>query len=286
MTAPFAVDLCGYRAKTGAPSTSDAGDPGSIEWGHALFEELGVPRDKPELKNIGTQLEDAALAYLLTIAPQLVMRRSQSIRQFAQYQHLGAYQQFQNEYRGPSQSLSDVEAYLEGLTKSRERTGALRSLRKAIKAADADHQVVLELIAATAEESLLKLDLTIADADATPRLLLAASCKWSLRTDRAQDCITQGNKLAAMRRGSLPHFAVLTMEPRPAMLRLLAYGSGAVDCVYHVALPDLRRAALKLDQRKGTKSAREQRESLERMVAQGRLRDFDALAGEVRRIKP
>ena len=49
VTAPFAVDLCGYRAKTGAPSTSDAGDKGSIEWGHALFDELCVPEGKPEV---------------------------------------------------------------------------------------------------------------------------------------------------------------------------------------------------------------------------------------------
>ncbi|WP_353889670.1 NgoMIV family type II restriction endonuclease, partial [Campylobacter coli] len=66
-----------------------------------------------------------------------------------------------------------------------------------------------------------------------PRLELALSAKWSLRTARAPDCVSQGAQRVAQRRGRMPHFAVITREPRPAMLRILADGSGAVDCVYH-----------------------------------------------------
>ena len=45
--------------------------------------------------------------------------------------------------------------------------------------------------------------------------------------------------MAALRRGRMPHFAVVTMEPRPYMLNLLGGGSGDVDCVYHLDLPAL-----------------------------------------------
>lgn len=71
---------------------------------------------------------------------------------------------------------------------------------------------------------MLKLDVSV-----------EAPARRSPRTDRAQDYVSQGYKLVSLRRGHMPHFAVVTMEPRPSMLRLLADGSGSVDCVYHVA---------------------------------------------------
>lgn len=157
-------------------------------------------------------------------------------------------------------------------------------MTKAQRAAARDHQIVEQLQAAMPQESLLKIDLAIADREAIPRLLVAVSCKWSLRTDRAQDCISQGNKLASLRRGHMPHFAVLTMEPRPAMLKLIAYGSGAVDCVYHVALDELRAAAEKLAATKGTPAARSQQNTLELMIEQGRIRPYGDLQTEVRKL--
>jgi hypothetical protein len=138
-----------------------------------------------------------------------------------------------------------------------------------------------------ARESLLQLDLAISNNVDPPRLLIGLSCKWTLRTDRAQDCVAQGQKLAALRRGHMAHFAVLTIEPRPTMLRLLAYGSGAVDCVYHLALPELLLAARDLVDRatsRTRKSALSQQETLELMVAQRRIRPYSELVSEIRRL--
>ncbi|WP_203802002.1 NgoMIV family type II restriction endonuclease [Actinoplanes couchii] len=83
--------------------------------------------------------------------------------------------------------------------------------------------------------------MTIAEPQAgrLPRLHVALSSKWSLRTDRAQDCVSQGAKLVAQRGGRMPHFGLITMETRPSMLKILGDGSGAVDCVYHLNLPAL-----------------------------------------------
>ena len=78
----------------------------------------------------------------------------------------------------------------------------------------------------------------------------------------------------------MPHCAVLSMEPRPAMLKLLAYGSGSVDCVYHLALPELQQAAEAIEKAKKQQPWRPRHE-LERMVSQGRLRDWDDLVREV-----
>ena len=81
--------------------------------------------------------------------------------------------------------------------------------------------------------------------------------------------------MAALRRGRMPHFAVVTMEPRPYMLNLLGGGSGEVDCVYHLDLPALRTAIAETcvgnPRRRGTL------ETFNRLVAQRRLRDWDEL---------
>ena len=105
----------------------------------------------------------------------------------------------------------------------------------------------------------------------------------SLRTDRAQDCLSQGTKLVSQRRGRMPHFATLTMEPRPAMLALLPDGSGSIDCVYHLDLPSLIPAAHQVHEQRLAANGRgwSPLATLERLVRQDRLRDYDDLTHEV-----
>lgn len=113
-------------------------------------------------------------------------------------------------------------------------------------------------------------------------MLLALSSRWSLDAEQAQHCVAEATGLVTSRRGHTPHVAVLTMAPRPAMLRLLAYESGAVDCVYHRALDEVRRSADQLADRRGERWP--PRASLERMVAQRRLRPYRDLVAEVLRL--
>lgn len=128
-------------------------------------------------------------------------------------------------------------------------------------------------------ESLLRLDVTVSDPKAgrLPELEIGLSLKWSLRTDRAQDCRSQGAKLSALRRGRMPHFAAVTMEPRPYMLNLLGGGSGDVDCVYHLHLPALTEAIEAAYGKKTEKTSQRIVASFERLVEQRRLRDYDEL---------
>ncbi|TGN66781.1 type II site-specific deoxyribonuclease [Nocardioides eburneiflavus] len=128
-------------------------------------------------------------------------------------------------------------------------------------------------------ESLLRLDVTVSDPQANrlPELEIGLSLKWSLRTDRAQDCRSQGAKLSALRRGRMPHFAALTMEPRPYMLNLLGGGSGDVDCVYHLHLPALTQAIEDVYGSQTNKNAQRTYSNFQRLVEQRRLRDYDEL---------
>lgn len=72
-------------------------------------------------------------------------------------------------------------------------------------------------------------------------LLLHASisCKWTIRSDRSQNCRTEALNLIRNRKGKLPHIIVVTAEPLPSRLASIALGTGDIDRVYHFALYEL-----------------------------------------------
>ena len=103
-----------------------------------------------------------------------------------------------------------------------------------------------------------------------PILHASISCKWTLRSDRAQNARSEGLNLVRNRKGRLPHIAVITGEPMPSRIASLALGTGDIDCVYHFALYELRIAleAMGDDDRL---------ETFETMVSGKRLRDISDL---------
>lgn len=68
------------------------------------------------------------------------------------------------------------------------------------------------------------------------------SCKWTLRSDRAQNARSEAINLIRNRKGRAPHIAVVTGEPSPSRIASLALGTGDVDTVYHFALDELQNA--------------------------------------------
>ena len=76
-----------------------------------------------------------------------------------------------------------------------------------------------------------------------PILHASISCKWTMRSDRAQNARSEALNLIRNRKGHLPHTVVVTAEPLPSRLASLALGTGDIDCVYHFALPELLVAA-------------------------------------------
>lgn len=75
----------------------------------------------------------------------------------------------------------------------------------------------------------------------SPTAILHASisCKWTLRSDRAQNARSEALNLIRNRKGALPHIVVVTGEPLPSRIASLALGTGDIDCVYHFALEEL-----------------------------------------------
>lgn len=106
------------------------------------------------------------------------------------------------------------------------------------------------------------------------RLLHATiSCKWTLRSDRSQNARTEALNLIRNRNGHVPHIVVITAEPTPKRIASIAQGTSDLDCVYHIALPELRQAVQ--ESLAGRRS--EQGEDLEMLIAAKRLRDISDL---------
>ena len=80
-------------------------------------------------------------------------------------------------------------------------------------------------------------------------------------------------RLIRNRNGHVPHIVAITAEPMPKRIASIAMGGSDLDCVYHIALPELM-AAVK-ESVEGRKS--EQFEDLEMLVHGKRLRDISDL---------
>jgi hypothetical protein len=96
------------------------------------------------------------------------------------------------------------------------------------------------------------------------------SCKFTMRSDRAQNSRSEALNLIRNRKGRTPHIVVVTAEPLPSRLASLALGTGDLDFVYHIALPELHSAVKK-------RGSPDSRECLDIMIDGKRLRDISDL---------
>ena len=138
------------------------------------------------------------------------------------------------------------------------------------------------VVRATEEDSAINAKGTLVDgqvaklaslrkANGGPDLLHASiSCKWTLRSDRAQNARSEALNLIRNRKGRLPHVVVVTAEPTPNRLASIALGTGDIDCVYHFALHELQQTIENL----GMEDAAE---LLATMVDGKRLKDISDL---------
>lgn len=106
---------------------------------------------------------------------------------------------------------------------------------------------------------------------ALPFLHASISCKWTIRSDRSQNARTEALNLIRNRKGRLPHIVAVTAEPLPMRIASLALGAGDLDCVYHVALDELKTVCGALP------NCEDQAEMLFTMIDGDRLRDISDL---------
>ncbi len=106
--------------------------------------------------------------------------------------------------------------------------------------------------------------------DGKPLLHASISCKWTIRSDRAQNARSEALNLVRNRKGHLPHIVVVTAEPMPSRLASIALGTGDIDCVYHFALYELQKTVHSLHMEDAA-------ELLKIMVDGKRLKDISDL---------
>ncbi len=100
-----------------------------------------------------------------------------------------------------------------------------------------------------------------------PILHASVSCKWTIRSDRSQNTRSEALSLVRNRKGPLPHVVAITAEPLPQRIASVALGTGDMDCVYHIALPELEQSVMSVG------SAASQK-SLATMISGKLLRDI------------
>lgn len=103
-----------------------------------------------------------------------------------------------------------------------------------------------------------------------PLLHASISCKWTIRSDRAQNSRSEALNLVRNRKGRLPHIMVVTAEPAPSRLASIALGTGDIDCVYHFALYELQATVNRLNMEDAA-------DMLDVMVNGKRLKDISDL---------
>ncbi len=253
--------------KTGEyPNFADGSSPPSTAYAWGIVNRLSCERnyDKLDGQTAGTRFEvitkdfvQDAFSYLQHVRPgefQYTVRTE--IDQFAQYEHL--------DYISRAFKKDTVLA---------SAFGGDYVVRPDIvigKKPIADTVIDEQGILSGSSEDHAKY--TILREGNSPRQSLHAiiSCKWTIRTDRAQNTRTEVLNLIRNRKGHLPHIVAITAEPWPARIAALALGTGDLDCVYHFALPELVDTVNKA----GNEDAIE---SLKIMVNGKRLRDVSDL---------
>jgi hypothetical protein len=103
-----------------------------------------------------------------------------------------------------------------------------------------------------------------------PMLHASISCKWTLRSDRAQNIRTEALNLLRNRKGRAPNIIAVTAEPTSTRIASLALGTGDIDCVYHFCLNELRKALEQINDES-------QLEMLNMLIEGRRLRDISDL---------
>ena len=262
---------------TGVPSNADKDSGTSVRYARAIVEGIGAVESAPRApgQSVSRNFERAVAAYLQGVFPAFGALRPGEWM----VRRLGD----RNEYGGIEDASEIFEQY-EHLVSLRETIESDRSLRGLLgyeaeilapdvvvaRAPIPDAELneftrLVDPLGPLAAASPLR-------AAVQPKHLLHAvvACKWTLRSDRAQQVRSEAQHLMRNRRGRAPHLVLVTGEPMPSRIAAVALGTGDLDCVYHFALHELMDA---IDPHADPAGA----ELLHTMVQGRRLRDISDL---------
>ena len=239
MAAPFVPELLGRRlGETGLPNISDSNSETSTAISEKLLEISGLPAPGFEPpKAPGKELERAVARHLQGELSRLDPTERWDVR--VKGNPLRGFAQYRH--------LADLKDAVE-----QDDSGTLRIV------VGADYLVAPDVTVARLREP-------------HPVLHASVSCKWTIRSDRAQNARIEARGLLSNRKGRAPHITVVTAEPLPSRLSSLGFGTGDFDAVYHICFEELEEAV----QSVGNDS---EQETLKVLIGGDRLRDYNCLA--------
>lgn len=252
------------RSTAGAPSNADKGSAPSVAIANAILDQLGTALTAPKLpgQTSGANFEEVCATYIRLCFEKMSHLRPGHfsvskggwIAKFDQYAHLDELEAIAKTNREIATALGSDYLIKPDIVVSRQPE------------TDETINVPTMLV----DDTTARLT-SIRKKNQTLDILHASiSCKWTLRSDRAQNARSEGLNLVRNRKGRLPHVVVITGEPTPGRIASLALGTGDIDCVYHIALYELRKALI--DQKR-----EETLDLLDAMIEGKRLRDISDL---------
>ncbi len=253
----------------GVPSNADKGSPRSVALARHIAEALEVRESAERLpgQTSGNSFEGSCANYLRVTFPlmgelrpggwiieQITRRSEDAIATFEQYAHLDDLSRLVREHRELRAALGN--GYLiapDVVVARRPITDAEINSSQFLVGPDVARAASLR-----------------AGYQPRPVLHAVVSCKWTLRSDRAQNARTEALNLIRNRKGRAPHIVVVTGEPLPSRISSLALGTGDVDCMYHFALYELVEAVV-------VYGSSGDKQLLDDMIGGGRLKDISDL---------
>jgi len=252
----------------GGPNIADVGSRASVAIAQELVTILGYPvcPAPPKIQTIGGIFERRTLEFLQRGFECLQHLRPGTwtysvhgrISDFEQYNHLANLKAASEKYPELAAVLGRDYLIIPDIVIARQPVTDAE-INRQVSIVDPDVEIA----------SLTPLRLAN-HARPHPILHATISCKWTLRSDRAQQIRMEGLNLVRMRKGTTPHIVAVAAEPLPTRIASLALGTGDLDCIYHFALPELRAAVKRVGNE-------DQAGVLTELVELRRLRDISDL---------
>ena len=255
--------------KGGVPNFADKDSKSSSEIACEMIRliELKPRGKKVSEQSVGKIFGDLTCDYLNAAFAKLAAFRpgdwrystsqdAQGITKFAQYQHLAILEKELERNR-------DLKSIIGG-------TYLVRPDIIIARAPVADKEINRSEKLIDENEEVSKLTPFRANNSSALILHACISCKWTIRSDRSQNTRTEALNLIRFRKGNTPHITAVIAEPLPTRIASIALGTGDIDCVYHIMLPELKAAAENLGKE-------DQLDMLTTLISGQRLRDISDL---------
>lgn len=260
-------------------SNADVGQKSSVMLSNLLLDKvmqkLQIPiviqEKKKDGQTVGNSFEAACASFLSDTFPNLgnlrpgtwnieqIHQRSEAVLgRYEQYSHLYELSALAAEHKTLRNFLGDGYTISPDIIVSRSPEED-EFINESVYVVDSD----------TSRNTMLR---KVNHAGIVPQQLLHASisCKFTMRSDRAQNTRTEALNLIRTRKGRTPHIVAVTAEPTSSRLASLALGTGDMDYVYHFALYELLESYEELGFDEGL-------ELLNTMIDGKRLRDISDL---------